>query len=75
MDIISGVVGLIGSIFGGSKKKKANAQALQVLNQKVGVLQQENVEQSKMIKYLLIGFAVLAAVVFFFVFLKKRRGK
>ena len=75
MDIISGVVGLIGSIFGGSKKKKANAQALQVLNQKVGVLEQENAEQSKMIKYILIAVAVLAAVVFFFVFLKKRRGK
>lgn len=75
MDIISGVVGLIGSIFGGSKKKKAQAQALQVLNQKVSVLQQENQEQSKMIKYILIAVAVLAAVVFFFVFLKKRRGK
>ena len=74
MDIISGVVGLIGSIFG-SKKKKAQAQALQVLNQKVGVLQQENVEQSKMIKYLLIGFAVLAVVVFFFIFMKRRRSK
>lgn len=74
MDIISGAVSLISSIFGGGKSKKKTAAALKVLDQKVNVLAQENADQSKLIKYLLIGFGIIAVIVFFFVFIRKRRG-
>lgn len=66
--------GLISGLFGGNKKAKKTAQQLAIVSQKVDVLVAENAEQSKMIKWLLIGLAAVAVVVFFFVFLRKRRG-
>lgn len=72
MDIVSGIVGVIGSIFGGGKKKKTKAE-LDKLNQAVNILAQENQKQTKTITFLMIGLGALALVVVLVLVMGKRR--
>ena len=69
--VVTGLVGaVVPGLSGSSKKTKAQ---IAELSSKVVSLQQENVKQSKLITYLLIGIVVIGAVVLFFVILKRRR--
>lgn len=54
---------------------KATKDKLNALTQKVNVLSSSSQEKENMIKYLLIGIAVLAVVVFYFVLIRKRGRK
>ena len=53
--------------------KKATKKQLADLNTQVDVLAQSQAAKKKTITYLMIGLGVLAAVIVFFVVLKKRR--
>jgi len=54
---------------------KATKEKLTALSQKVNVLSSSSAEKEKTIKYLLIGIAVLAVIVFYFVLIRKRGKK
>lgn len=53
---------------------KATKKKLESLNSTLNVLGAETEKKQKWITYLLIGVAGLAVIVFFVVFMRKRRG-